>query len=62
MILDVYDLNVKYVFFMLIIDLLLWMDLVYEKILCYFLENLDEFVDVYVCVWFKFMYCDMGLI
>lgn len=58
---DVYNLEKKYVLFMLIIDFVLCMDLVYEKIFCCFYENLDEFVDVFVCVWFKLIYCDMGL-
>lgn len=45
---------------MFIIDLLLCVDLVYEKIFCCFLVDLQVFVDVFVCVWFKFIYCDMG--
>lgn len=45
---------------MLIIDLFFCFDFGFEKIFCCFLEYIDQFVDVFVCVWFKLFYCDMG--
>lgn len=61
MVFDVYIFGKCIVLLMLIIDLLLCFDLIYELILCCFYENFDQFVDVFVWVWFKLIYCDMGL-
>lgn len=46
---------------MFIIDFLLKVDLEYKKILFCFKENLEEFEKVFVKVWFKLIYWDMGL-
>lgn len=62
MVFDVYDLFIRYVLFMVIIDFVLREDFVYLKILKYFYENLVELVDVFLCVWYKLIYCDMGFV
>lgn len=57
---DFFDFNVKYKLIMLIIDLVFCFDFEYEKIVRRFFENLEELEVVFVKVWFKFIYWDMG--
>lgn len=41
---------------MLVIDFLLWVDLIYEWIMCCWLEYFEELVDEFVKVWYKLIY------
>lgn len=61
MVFEVDGFGKKVLVMMIIVDMVMCMDLIYGEILCCFYENLDQFVDVFVCVWFKLIYCDMGL-
>lgn len=60
-ILDLFNLEKKCKLIMLVIDLILCFDLEFEKIFCCFFNDLQVFNEVFVWVWFKLIYCDMGL-
>lgn len=57
---DAYDSSKKHLPTMLTTDLALRVDPAYEKISRRFLENPDEFADVFARAWFKLTHRDMG--
>lgn len=46
---------------MIDVDMVLKIDFEYCKILECFYKDFVYFLEVFVWVWFKFIYCDMGL-
>lgn len=61
MFVDVVVGNICIMLIMMDVDMVMKMDFVYCKIIECFCEDQEYFNDIFVCVWFKFMYCDMGL-
>lgn len=61
MVFDVYDLIKCYKLIMFIIDIVIKEDLEFCKIVECFCVDLVEFELVFVKVWFKLNYCDLGL-
>ncbi len=57
---DPYDPNKRHVPTMLVTDLALRYDPIYEKIARHFLEHPDEFADAFARAWFKLTHRDMG--
>src|SRR5579875_3635294 len=57
---DAYDPSKRHVPTMLVTDLALRMDPIYEKISRRFLEHPDEFADAFARAWFKLTHRDMG--
>ena len=57
---DAHDPSKKHAPFMLTTDIALRVDPAYEKISRHFLENPDQFADVFARAWFKLTHRDMG--
>src|SRR5437763_2003964 len=57
---DAFDRSKRHAPIMLVTDLALRMDPVYEKISRHFLEHPDEFADAFARAWFKLTHRDMG--